>query len=94
MFSCDLNIEFRSYRTKNPMSSVIGYATGNRVYENLWKLNKFSLQFRVGHLGHEVCHLFGYHHAHQGQKTSVAVIFGKAMEAYAEKRLKEMAELQ
>jgi hypothetical protein len=90
MFNCDLNIEFRGYRTKNPMSSVIGHAEGNRVYENLWKLNKFTLPFRIGHLGHEICHLFGYHHEFQGQKTSVAVVFGKCMESYAERRLDGM----
>jgi hypothetical protein len=88
MFNCDLNIEIRRYATKNPFSKVIGYAQGNRVYENRWFLDKMTLHQRVGHLGHEICHLFGYHHEYQGQKTSVAVVFGKCLESYAEKRLK------
>jgi hypothetical protein len=88
MFTFNLNIEIVSYRTKNPFSSTLGHAKGNRVYENKWKMDAMTLSERVGHLGHEVCHLLGYHHEYQGQKTSAAVVFGNAMEAYAERRIK------
>lgn len=90
MFQCDLNIEIHPYKTKYPFSTVIGYAKGNRVYENTRKLNALSLPKRVGHLGHEIVHLFGYRHEYQGQNTSAAVIFGYTMEMYAEMRIAGM----
>jgi len=90
MFACDLNVEVVPYRTRNPFSSVLGYSEGNRVNENSWKFDALKLFERVGHLGHEICHLFGYHHAYQGDKTSVAVVFGNVMEKYAEIRLREV----
>lgn len=90
MFNCDLNVDIVPYKTKWPLSSVLGYAEGNRVYENTRKVNALELHERVGHLGHEIVHLFGYHHEYQGQKTSAAVAFGDAMEAYAEVRIREL----
>jgi hypothetical protein len=83
MFNCDLNIEIVSYKTRYPFSSVIGYAEGNRVYENTRKINSLTIHERVGHLGHEICHLFGYRHEYQGQKTSASVVFGQVMEKYS-----------
>jgi ssRNA-specific RNase YbeY (16S rRNA maturation enzyme) len=90
MFNCDLNVNIVAYKTSNPFSKVLGHAAGNTVSENTRKLNALSLWARVGHLGHEICHLFGYKHDHQGQETSVAVVFGKVMAKYAEIRCREM----
>lgn len=78
------------YRTRNPFSSVLGHAEGNLVHENLWKKDSLTLAARVGHLGHEITHLFGYSHEVQGDRKSATVRFGEAMEKYAEKRLKEL----
>jgi hypothetical protein len=90
MFECDLNVEILPYKTKSPWSKVLGYAQGNRVYENTRKMGSLTLPERVGHLGHEVVHLFGYHHDHQGQDTSAAVVFGRAMAKYAKHRCEEL----
>ena len=90
MFSRNLNVEILPYKTRWPWSSVIGHAKGNRVYENVRKLEDLTLPERIGHLGHEIVHLFGYHHEFQGQKTSAAVAFGEAMRLYSERRVLEI----
>jgi hypothetical protein len=87
MFMRDLNILIVPYKTRNPFSSVLGYAEGNRVYENTRKLKSLTLAQRVGHLIHEILHLFGYRHEFQGQNTSAAVLLGEVMHKYAEKRI-------
>jgi len=90
MFSFNLNIAIVPYTSKNPWSSVLGYAEGNKIYENTRKINSLSLTERTGHLGHEAVHLLGLSHDHQGQDNSVPVIFGRCMERYAEIRLQEL----
>lgn len=90
MWSCRLYVNVMPYRTRNPWSSVIGYADGNTVFENMRKINDLTLAERTGHIGHEITHLFGYRHDYQGQRTSPAVLFGEAAQAYAEDYIKRM----
>lgn len=71
-------------------SKVLGYAEGNTVFENTRKMNVLSLPERIGHIGHEITHLFGYSHSHQGARNSATVRFGEVLEVYAERRLKEL----
>lgn len=78
------------YKTKNPFSSVLGHADGNTIFENVRKLDALTLAQRVGHIGHETTHLFGYSHDVQGDRKSATVLFGEILEVYAERRLKEM----
>lgn len=78
------------YKTKNPFSSVIGHAEGNTIFENVRKMDSLTLAQRVGHIGHETTHLFGYSHDVQGDRKSATVRFGEVLEVYAERRLKEM----
>lgn len=91
MFNRKLHIKITPYKPRNwRFSSVIGHASVNTVFQNVYKLNSLTLPQRTGHLGHEIIHLFGYSHDHQGQGDSVPVVFGKVMEAYAEKRLRDV----
>lgn len=85
-----LTIFIRPYTSKNPFSSVLGHAKGNTIFENTRKLNALTLPERIGHIGHEVTHLFGYSHSGQRDKYSATVLFGNCLEKYAEIRLNEL----
>ncbi|MBA3756638.1 MAG: hypothetical protein H0X02_10580 [Nitrosomonas sp.] len=51
----------RPYKTWNPWSSAIGYASGKVIYVNTRKLN-LPLMDRVENFLHEPLHLLGYSH--------------------------------
>lgn len=87
MFHCKIIVKIASYKTRNPWSSTIGHAKLDTVFENIRKLGDLSLSHRVGHIGHETVHLFGYGHDYQGQETSPAVLFGTCMSDYAQLRI-------
>lgn len=90
MFSFNLYLKIVPYKTRNPWSSVIGHAEGIFIFENVRKINDLFLHERVGHLGHEITHLFGYTHEYQGEKTATPVVFGDYLAEYAKKRILEI----
>jgi predicted metallopeptidase len=57
-----LNIYVKQYKTWNPWSNVIGYASGNVIYLNSRKFGQISLRDRVSNIAHESFHLLGYSH--------------------------------
>jgi hypothetical protein len=83
-------IEVVPYKTTLFTSSVLGHAEGNKIHENVRKLDALTLWQRVGHLGHESTHLLGYDHDGQGDPRSVPVVFGQVMGSYAKRRLNEL----
>lgn len=86
----ELTVNIVPYKTAWFGSSVLGHANGNTVFENTRKLYDLTLAERVGHLGHEIVHLFGYSHEGQNDLHSAPVIFGRVMMKYANERLKAM----
>jgi hypothetical protein len=56
-----ISMKIKPYKTWNPYSKVIGYASGNTIYVNTRKLN-LPLKDRVANFIHEPLHLLGYSH--------------------------------
>ena len=84
----ELKMQIKLYKTWNPYSKVIGYASDNTIYVNERKLN-LSLKDRVENFFHESLHTLGY--SHKGKTNNefnrgtvpykVAEIFVKYLES-------------
>jgi len=61
IYSSNLYMTVKPYKTWNPYSKVIGYASGNTIFVNTRKLN-LPLKDRVENFFHEPMHLLGYSH--------------------------------
>jgi len=59
--TAELKIQIKPYKTWNPYSKVIGYASGSTIFINERKLN-LPLKDRVDNFFHEPMHLLGYSH--------------------------------
>ena len=59
--SANFTVNIVPYKTTNPYSSVIGYASGNTVYVNTRKLG-LSFKDRASNFMHEILHLMDYSH--------------------------------
>ena len=57
----ELKIQIKPYKTWNPYSNVIGYASKDMIFVNTRKLN-LPLKDRVENFFHEPMHLLGYSH--------------------------------
>ena len=64
----ELKMQIKPYKTWNPYSKVIGYASGNTIFVNDRKLN-LPLKDRVENFFHEPMHLLGY--SHKGNSVNV-----------------------
>ena len=56
-----IEISVKSYRTRNPFSSVVGYFDGKTIWVNTRKID-MPLEDRTANIWHELSHAMGWQH--------------------------------